>query len=72
MIGNSDKILKNVAANVKFYRLKAGYSQLQLGIKLSKGAEYISQIERGFRTPTLKSLCDIAFALNVEPAELLK
>ena len=72
MTSYSDEILANLAKNIKKFRTKAGYSQINLGLKLGKSSDYISQIERGFRTPTLKSLCYIAKALNIEPYELLK
>ncbi len=72
MTSYSDEIFAILAKNIKKYRMQAGYSQINLGLKLGKSADYIAQIERGFRTPTLKSLCDIAKVLNVEPYELLK
>ena len=72
MTSYCDEIFINLAKNIKKYRMKAGYSQINLGLKLGRSSDYIAQIERGFRTPTLKSLCNIAKALNVEPYELLK
>lgn len=72
MISYPDKILANLAKNIKKFRTQSGYSQINLGLKLGKSSDYISQIERGFRTPTLKSLYYIAKVLNAEPYELLK
>lgn len=61
-----------LAENIKKYRMQMGWSQVNLGIKLGRGSDYIAQIERGFRTPTLKSLCEIAAIFGIEPYELLK
>lgn len=72
MTSSFDKVSATLAKNIKKYRVQAGYNQVNLGLKLGKGSDYIAQIERGFRSPTLKSLCDIAQALGVEPYELLK
>ncbi len=72
MTSSFDEISAILAKNIKKYRMQAGYNQVNLGLKLGKGSDYIAQIERGFRTPTLKSLCDIAKTLGVKPYELLK
>ncbi len=67
-----DELTVVLAKNIKKYRKQSGYNQISLGLKIGKGSDYIAQIERGFRTPTLRSLCDIAKVLGVEPYELLK
>lgn len=72
MTSYSDEILAILAKNIKKYRKLAGYSQVNLGLKLERGTDYIAQIERGFRVPTVRSLYDIAKVLGVEPYELLK
>lgn len=72
MKSTPDKVFANLARNIKKFRTQAGYNQISLGLKLGRSPDYIAQIERGFRTPTLKSLCEIARVLGVEPYELLK
>ena len=47
-------------------------SQEKLSELADVSTDYISLIERGKRTPSIKRLCMIAKALGVEPYELLK
>lgn len=72
MTSYSDENFAILARNIKKYRMQAGYSQNNFGLKFGKSFDYIAQIERGFRTPTLKNLCDITKVLNIESYELLK
>ena len=57
--------------NIKKYREKLKISQEKLSEKACVSPDYISLIERGKRTPSLKRLCAIAKALDVEPYKLL-
>ena len=66
MASYSDDMFLTLAKNLKKYRKQAGYTQVKLSLKLGKGSDYIAQIERGFRTPSLKSLCEITQTLNVD------
>ena len=66
MASYSDDMFLTLAKNLKKYRKQAGYTQVKLSLKLGNGSGYIAQIERGFRTPTLKSLCEITQTLNVD------
>ncbi len=72
MTNGSKKYEEKLACNLKFYRKKAKMSQIDLCVQINVTEEYISKIERGIRTPSLKRLFKIAEALNVEPYELLK
>lgn len=64
-------ILK-IKENIKKYREKLNLSQEKLSEMAGISPDYISLIERGKRTPSIKRLCMIAKVLNVEPYELLK
>ena len=64
--------IEKFAKNLKFYRQKAGISQIELCIQINVTEEYVSKIERGIRTPSLKRLFKIAEVLNIEPYLLLK
>ena len=63
---------EKLAQNLKFFRKKAKMSQIDLCVQINVTEEYISKIERGIRTPSLKRLFKIAEVLNIEPYLLLK
>jgi transcriptional regulator with XRE-family HTH domain len=52
-------------------RLELNLSQVQLGQRAKLDRTFISLVERGIRQPTLRSLFKLAFALGLEPSELL-
>ena len=60
-------ILETIRSNIKKYRNKKNLSQVQLAMKCSLSSEYLSEIERGKRAPSLKRLLMIAEALEIEP-----
>ena len=51
--------------NLKKYRNENGYTQEQLSFEAEISADYISEIERGKKTPSLKRLFKIADVLKV-------
>lgn len=53
-------------------RENAGLSQEKLGFESGYHPTYISQLERGLKSPTLKSLFSLAKALGVRPTSLVK
>jgi transcriptional regulator with XRE-family HTH domain len=61
-----------IKENIKKYREALKLSQEKLSEIANVSPDYISLIERGKRTPSIKRLCMIAKALGVEPYELLK
>ncbi len=67
MANGTFEIIRN---NIKKYRNKRNLSQVQLAMKCSLSSEYLSEIERGKRAPSLKRLLMIAEALGVEPHKL--
>ena len=52
--------------NIKKYRIEAKLTQEALSEATGISSDYLSEIERGKRTPSLKRLILIAKALNVE------
>jgi transcriptional regulator with XRE-family HTH domain len=52
-------------------RKEHGLSQEQLGFEVDSGRTYISELERGIRTPTLRWLFRIAQRFEVTPSEIL-
>ncbi|MEI8129130.1 MAG: helix-turn-helix transcriptional regulator [bacterium] len=61
-----------IKENIKMLRENLNISQEKLSELADVSTDYISLIERGKRTPSIKRLCMIAKALGVEPYELLK
>ncbi len=62
---------KLVGRNVARLRLKKGLTQEQLSEESGFTQQYLSDLERGRRNPTVVTLFHLASALGVEPATLL-
>lgn len=60
-----------LAARVRTLRAERGLSQEALAHEAGIDRTYQSQIERGVGNPSLKVLCAIAVALNIELNDLL-
>lgn len=60
------------AINLKWYRFSKEYTQEYLAELSNLTAKYISDLERGKYSPSLKNIESIARALDVEPYLLLK
>ncbi len=58
--------------NLKFYRNQMGYTQEKLSEICNISTDYLSQIERGKRTPSFKRMDLIAQALNIEVYRLFQ
>lgn len=56
--------------NLKFYRNKLNLTQEKLSELSGISSDYLSEIERGKRTPSFKRLDLIASALNIEVYKL--
>ncbi len=65
------KLVKVIAANIRHYRLKRGFTQERLAdmIKMDNGT--ISRFELGKMSPNAETLEKIAKALDIEPHQLL-
>jgi transcriptional regulator with XRE-family HTH domain len=61
-----------LAARVRTLRAERGLSQEALAYEAGIDRTYQSQIERGVGNPSLKVLCAIAVALNIELNDLLR
>lgn len=66
-----NKIVKNLAENIKKRRIASGLSQEQLADKSGLHRTYIGSVERCERNITIQSLDSIAKALGVQAYELL-
>ena len=63
---------KLVGRNVRAARVDCGMTQERLADVSGFSQQYISDLERGRRNPTIVSLYELAQALSVTPIELLK
>lgn len=64
--------IKVVAAAVRAFRRKRGWSQEALGARADLHRTYIGAIERCEENLTLRTLDKLAKALGVKPIELLR
>lgn len=62
---------KLVGRNVRRLRLAAGMTQEQYAEASGFSQQYISDLERGQRNPTVVSLLELAAPLSASPAELI-
>lgn len=53
-------------------RLDQGWSQQKLADALGYTERYIGQLERGIKSPTLRTLADIAEAFSTKPSAILR
>lgn len=65
-------IYEEVGQNIRKIRLEKGWTQELLSFEAEVNKNYISDLERGARNPTLKILEKIANALGVDIVDLLK
>lgn len=56
--------------NLKHYRNKIGYTQDKLSEISGISSDYLSEIERGKRTPSFKRMDILAKALNIDVYKL--
>ncbi len=63
---------KLVGRNVRAVRQARGMTQEQLAEASGFSQQYISDLERGRRNPTIVSLYELAQALKSTPVELLQ
>lgn len=65
-------ILDNIGQKIKSERLKRSLKQLDLAKKAGISNTYLSDIEVGRTTPSIKTLMKIAEVLEIDYIDLLK
>lgn len=60
-----------VGENVKRLRLERGFTQEQLAERSGFSQQYLSDLERGRRNPTVVSLWELAQSLDATPTDLI-
>jgi transcriptional regulator with XRE-family HTH domain len=66
-----DRVVMQLGKRIAELRRERGMSQGALADKLRSTPQWVSQLERGTRSPTVHTLVKIANALAVAPADLL-
>ena len=61
-----------VGAELTKLRVDRGWSQLKLADALGDTERYVGQLERGSKSPTLRTLADIAKAFSIELSTIIK
>lgn len=67
---NYDELVKNFGIKLKYYRNMRNMTQEQLSEKIGADVRYISDIERGKRNITFKTLSKFSETLSVEVKSL--
>lgn len=65
-------INKQIGKRIQYLRNQKGISQLDLALEAGVNRNYLSDLERGERNPTLKVLVKIAEALGVDLSTLVQ
>ena len=65
------KIEKQLGMRISYLRKKMGLSQLDLALEAGINRNYLSDLERGMRNPTLSVLNKLAKALKINLSTLL-
>ena len=60
-----------VGRNVRAARIDSGQTQEELAVRSGFSQQYVSDLERGRRNPTVVSLYEIAQALDTTPVALI-
>lgn len=62
----------SLGAVIKNLRMRAGISQEELADRASIHRTYVSQLERGLKSPTIQMLFQLAKALKASPSDILR
>ncbi len=66
----TDKTSKQIAQNLKQFRLKKGLSQVGLAEKAGINSNYYAKVERGELNPSIETLKKIVKALDVKSSDI--
>ena len=66
-----DKWLSDLGSRLKTEREKQGLTQQALAVKASTKQDYIAQLERGSRNPSLRTFMNILSALDISADYLI-
>lgn len=69
-MGPEKRALRNLGKHLRQFRFKKRWSQEELAERVSADRTYISDIERGLRNPSLKTVARLADSLGVKIGDL--
>lgn len=72
MEDQKEKIMGALGERIRSIRHRLSISQEELAFRAHLNSAYLGQVERGRRCPTIDTLCKIALALEVTPADLMR
>lgn len=67
-----DKTLIKLGSKIADYRKEKNFSQEELGFLIRSARNYIGCIERGEKSPSIKTLSKIAKALDIQIKDLFE
>lgn len=67
---NRKSIYKKLGLNIKKRRREIGCTQEDLAERIDKSLQFIGKIEIAFSKPSLDTIIDIAYALNIKLKDL--
>ena len=67
-----DQALVKLGSKIAEFRKEKGFSQEELGFRISRARNYIGCIERGEKSPSIKTLQKLAKALDVKVKDLIE
>jgi transcriptional regulator with XRE-family HTH domain len=65
-------VQQQLGKRIEYLRKQKGWSQLDLSLETGINRNYLSDLERGMRNPTLRILTKIAQSFDLQLAEFLK
>ena len=65
-----EELCLNIGLKIKFFRQQCHMTQAIFAEKLNMDVRYLSDIERGKKNMTLKTIYKISSILNINPIEL--
>lgn len=65
-------VVQLLGENVRYYRKLKGMTQEQLAVAAGMERSYVSDLERGTRSPSVLALGRLAAALDLVPSKLLE
>jgi transcriptional regulator with XRE-family HTH domain len=68
---NKSSLEKSFGKVIMQLRKDLGLSQEELGFRSGYHRTYISQIERGIKSPSLKTIFNLAKALDIKPSDII-
>lgn len=69
-MGPEKRAIRNLAKHLREFRLEKGWSQDELAERADLDRTYVSDVERGLRNPSIKTLARLADALSVTLGDL--